>query len=161
MIRLCTVMRQLHEDSISQALYVADELLQMSCTPRDSANATVVGEHTQPSHLFCTWQRGGSRKGIRIKKGGSVLRGPGPQSGRPGSPSYSLPFGPQHRAGVQRGPGDRKDMSAPAFFLQVCCPVVQDLDARVTLPPLASNPEGQNFRGLTLADARIATSGKA
>lgn len=54
-IRLCTAMKPLNEDSISQALWVAGELLLLVCTPRDSASATVVGEHTQASHLLCTW----------------------------------------------------------------------------------------------------------
>lgn len=99
-IPLCMVMKQLNEDSVSQALYMADELLQI-CRARCVTQLMLpwLESTPRPATMFCTWQRGGSRQGKRKsepRREKLIDRARPPNLGRPLAPSCSLPFGPQH-----------------------------------------------------------------
>lgn len=82
MIPLCTVMKQLNEDSISQAVYMADELLQICCARHRTQLTPPCFECTLSQPPFPYLAEGGSRrvKGSKNQKGNSLLRGPGPQT---------------------------------------------------------------------------------
>lgn len=69
-IPLCMVMKQLNEDSISQAVSTADELLQICATTCDSVSATTPGGDISPATFSVPGRGEGAegQKGGRIKK---------------------------------------------------------------------------------------------
>lgn len=119
---------------------------------RDSANATAVGERAKTSHLFCTWQRGGSRRG---KRGSKSKREQCTDSTR--LPNLGGPVAPPRRLRLDHSifrsperPRGQEDSSAPGVLLRSLRPrgaVAQALEhGRDSAASLASNPEGHRFQ---------------
>ena len=81
-IPLRMVMKQLHEDSISQAVYVADELLQICRARRVTQLMLPWSESTRRPATFSAPGRGegAEGKGSKNREEDSLLRGPGPQT---------------------------------------------------------------------------------
>lgn len=69
-VQLCTVMKQRNEGAISQALYVADELLQMCCAHPVTLTLPWLQGTPRPVTFSALGRRGGAEgtKGVRIRE---------------------------------------------------------------------------------------------
>lgn len=129
-IPLCTGMKQLNEDSISQAVPTADELSRIS-------RARPV---TRPRGRLSLHAAEGRRQ--KGPMGGTTTKGtwcaePAWTSrlGRLAAPSCRLPSGPTASCGVLRGQGDRETWLLSAASSTASCRVAQVLRGRGGSPP--------------------------
>lgn len=110
-IPLCTLMKQLSEDSIGQAVSMADELLRL-CRARRATRLTLPRLESAPRPAtFSVPGRGEGAegaKGGRNQKGNSLLTAPGSRTWESQWPHPAICIWATASSGVLRGPGDRK-----------------------------------------------------
>lgn len=110
-IPLCTVMKQLNEDSIGQAVYMADELLRICRARRVTQLMLPRLESTPRPATFSVPGRGEGAegaKGGRNQKGNSLLTAPGSRTWESQWPHPVVCIWSIASSGVLRGHRDRK-----------------------------------------------------